>query len=64
MSERSSTTNAKPVKDEEGVWARNERVRVAGLRADGDRPMGELLEEGVELSRFAGEFAAAARREP
>ena len=46
------------------MWARNERIRVAELRADSDRPMGELLEEGVELSRFASELAATARTEP
>jgi hypothetical protein len=64
VSEHRSATNAKPVEDEEGIWARNERIRVAELRADSDRPMGELLEEGVELSRFASELAATARPEP
>ena len=64
VSEHRSRTDAKPVEDEEGMWARNERIRVAELRADGHRPMGELLEEGVELSRFASELAATARPEP
>jgi hypothetical protein len=61
VSEHRSATN-KPVEDEEGIWARNERIRVAELRADSDRPMGQLLEEGVELSRFASELAGTARR--
>ena len=64
VSEHRSRTNAKPVEDEEGIWARNERIRVEELRADSDRPMGELLEEGVQLSRFASELAATARPEP
>jgi hypothetical protein len=64
VSEHRSRTNAKRVEDEEGVWARNERIRVAELRADSDRPMGDLLEEGVKLSRFASELAATARPEP
>jgi hypothetical protein len=61
VSEHRSATNAKPVEDRDGIWARNERIRVAELRADGERPMGELLEEGVELSRFASELADTAR---
>jgi hypothetical protein len=56
--------NARPDEDGEGIWARNERFRSAELRADSDRPMGALLEEGVELSRFASELAGAARSEP
>jgi hypothetical protein len=64
VSEHRSRTNAKPVVDEDGVWARNERIRVAELRADSERPMGALLEEGVELSRFASELAGTARTEP
>jgi hypothetical protein len=62
VSEDRAGTNAKPVEDGGGgMWARNERIRVAELRADADRPMGELLEEGVALSRFASELAAVAR---
>jgi hypothetical protein len=61
VSERRSATNAKPVEDRDGIWARNERIRLAELRADSERPMGELLEEGVELSRFADELADTAR---
>ena len=60
VSEHRSATDAHPVKGQEGIWARNERIRVAELRADGERPMGALLEEGVELSRFASELAATA----
>jgi len=61
VSEHRAATDADPVERQEGIWARNERVRVAELRADSDRPMGELLEEGVELSRFASELAATVR---
>ncbi len=42
---------------ERELWARNERIRVAELRADAKRPMGELLEAGIALSRIAGELA-------
>jgi hypothetical protein len=62
VSEHRLATNAQPVEDD-GVWARNERIRAAELRTDGGRPMGELLEEGVELSRFASELAGTARAE-
>jgi hypothetical protein len=55
---------ASRVEDADGIWERNERIRAAELRVDRDRPMGELLEEGVQLSRFASELAAAARSEP
>jgi hypothetical protein len=55
---------ARTVEDAEGIWERNERIRAAELRADSERPMGELLEEGVELSRFASELAIAPRSEP
>lgn len=61
MSERDSTVKATPAEDEEGIWVRNERIRLAQLRADSSRPMGELLEAGVALSRFASEFAATTR---
>lgn len=54
---------ARTVEEAEGIWERNERIRAAELRADGDRPMGELLEEGVELSRFASELSGTARPE-
>jgi hypothetical protein len=63
VSEHRSATDAHPVEGQEGIWARNERIRVAELRADSERPMGALLEEGVELSRFASELAATARPE-
>jgi hypothetical protein len=63
VSEHRSATNSKAPEDREGIWARNERVRLAELRADGERPMGVLLEEGVELSRFASELVATARTE-
>lgn len=53
----------KPAEDQDGIWARNERIRLAELRADRDRPMGELLEQGIALSRFASELAATARPE-
>ena len=56
--------SASPVEDMEDIWARNERVRAAELRADSARPMGELLEEGVELSRFASELAASTHAGP
>lgn len=49
-----------PVGDTEDIWTRNERIRTAELRADSARPMGELLEAGVELSRFASELAVSA----
>jgi len=55
---------ARTVEDAGGIWERNERIRATELCADSDRPMGELLEEGVELSRFASELAATARPEP
>ena len=61
VSEHRSATNAKPVEDRDGIWAPDERIRLAELRADSERPMGELLEEGVELSRFASELADTAR---
>lgn len=49
--------------DSEGeLWARNERIRVAELRADAKRPMGELLEAGIALSRIAGELAGTPLR--
>jgi len=63
VSEHRSATDAHPVEGQEGIWARNERIRVAELRADSERPMGALLEEGVELSRFASGLAATARPE-
>jgi hypothetical protein len=63
VSEQRSATGAHPVEGQEGIWERNERIRVTGLRADSERPMGELLEEGVQLSRFASELAATARPE-
>jgi hypothetical protein len=59
---RPAKTVARPDRERE-LWVRNERIRVAELRADAERPMGELLEEGIALSRFASELAAAARRE-
>ena len=63
VSEDRVPRDASAVEDEEDIWARNERIRVAELRADSARPMGELLEAGVELSRFASELAAGARTE-
>jgi hypothetical protein len=47
----------------DSLWERNERIRQAELEADSRRPMGELLEEGVELSRVASELASTAHRE-
>lgn len=63
VSEHRSAKDAHPVEGQDGIWARNERVRVAELRADSERPMGALLEDGVELSRFASEVAGTARAE-
>ncbi len=40
----------------------NERVRVARIQEDARLPMAERLDEGIRLSRFATEFAAAGRR--
>jgi hypothetical protein len=59
---RPANTVARPDRERE-LWVRNERIRVAELRADAGRPMGELLEEGIALSRFASELVAAPRRE-
>jgi hypothetical protein len=61
VSEHHSATDPHPVEGQENIWACNERIRVAELRADSERPMGALLEEGVELSRFASELAGTAR---
>jgi hypothetical protein len=60
---RPAKTEPRPERERQ-LWARNERIRLAELQADAERPMGELLEEGIELSRFASELAAAPRREP
>jgi hypothetical protein len=45
-------------------WAQTDAVRLAELRADARRPMSELIEEGIALSRFASELAGTARRAP
>jgi hypothetical protein len=61
---RQAKKKSKPVESEGELWARNERIRLSELRAAAGRPMGELLEEGVALSRFASELAATSRRKP
>jgi len=54
-------TEERPNRERE-LWARNERIRVAELRADAKRPIGELLEAGIALSRAAGELAGTPLR--
>lgn len=62
VSECPPSRPASSTEDGDSLWKRNERIRQAELEADSRRPMGELLEEGVELSRVASELAASARR--
>jgi hypothetical protein len=63
VNHRQQDTSSTAAPGREDFWARNERIRQAQLRSDGQRPMGELLEEGVRLSQFASELASAPRRE-
>jgi len=64
VSDTPSRRNVSPPEDGQDVWTRNESIRTAELRADSARPMGELLEAGVELSRFASELAVSAHAGP
>lgn len=57
VSEQLPVVTAERPDRERELWARNERIRVAELRADAKRPIGELLEAGIALSRIAGELA-------
>jgi hypothetical protein len=63
VSERPASEPTSSTEDGDSLWGRNERIRLAELEADSRRPMGELLEEGVELSRVASELASTAHRE-
>ncbi len=54
MSQRSATK-----RDREAFVRQNEVARARTLRRDGSRSLGENLEEGATLGKFAHEFAAA-----